>query len=114
MTPDTETHPYKQLWDQLKTFVSLNISNARLTAAEKITVLLTAAAVSIAAFVICVIICFFLSVALAHWLAGYISIAWAYVLLSALYLIILLVIFFFRKPLIMNPVARFISRLFLS
>lgn len=105
---------YSQLWHEFRQFFSLNIEYAKLTAAEKVTVLLTAAAVAIGAFVLAIIFFFFLSLAVAHWISDGIGIAWAYSLVSFFYLLLIVLLFVLRKPLILNPVSRFVSRLFLS
>lgn len=82
--------------------------------AEKVTVFLTAGAVTVAAFVLAVVFIFFISMAAAHWLAPYIGLGWGYACISFMYLILIAILFVFRKPFIMNPIARFISKLFLS
>lgn len=99
---------------QLTDYAKLYVRYARLTLAEKVTVFLTAAAVAIAAFVFTVIFIFYMSLALAWWISPYIGIVWAYALISFAYLLLIAVLLIFRKPLIMNPISRFISRLILS
>lgn len=99
---------------QLTDYAKLYVRYARLTLAEKVTVFLTAAAVAIAAFVFTVIFIFYMSLALAWWISPHIGIAWAYALISFAYLLLIAVLLIFRKPLIMNPISRFISRLILS
>lgn len=107
-------YPYSRLWQQFTDYAKLNIEYARLTAAEKVTVLLTAAAVAIGAFVLGVIFFFFMSLAIAYWLSAVIPLAWAYALMSFVYLILIALLILLRKPLILNPVSKFVSRLFLS
>ncbi len=108
------SHVYEHLWQEFQKFFRLNIEYAKLTAAEKVTMLLTAAAVSIGAFMLGIIFFFFLSLAIAHWLSEAISLAWAYACMSFFYLLLIVLLFLLRKPLILNPVSRFVSRLFLS
>ncbi|MCI9606686.1 MAG: phage holin family protein [Muribaculaceae bacterium] len=105
---------YTNIRQQFGEFARLYIRYAKLTVAEKVTVFLTAAAVAVAAFVFSVIFIFYMSLAIAWWISPYIGIAWAYALISFVYLLLIALLFIFRKPLIMNPISRFISRLFLS
>lgn len=111
---NTADNPYKRLWHQLLDYLKLNIEYARLTAAERVTMFITAAAVAVSVFVLGMIFLFFMSLALAHWLSAVMSLAWAYALMSFVYLLMLGLLVIFRKPLIITPVARFVSRLFLS
>lgn len=111
--PETE-RSYTRLWHQILGYTKLNIEYARLTAAEKVSLLLTAAAVATGVFVLGVICFFFLSIALATWLSEIIPLALAYALMGIFFLILMILVIVFRKPLILNPVTRFISRLFLS
>lgn len=106
--------PYTRMRKQATEYAKLYIRFARLTMAEKVTVFLTAASVALGAFLFSVIFVFFMSIAVAHWLATSIGLAWAYALISFVFLVLIALLFIFRKPLIMNPISRFISKLFLS
>lgn len=107
-------NPYTKLWDELKDYLKINVEYAKLTAAEKISVFLTAAAVALGIFFLAIIFFFFLSLALVNWLAISIGLAWSYAIMSAFYLLLIGVLIVFRKPLIMNPVAKFVSKLLLK
>lgn len=113
MTTENE-NTYSRLWQTVRRYISLNVEYARLTVAEKVTVLLTAAAVAIGAFVLGIIFFFFLSIAVVHWVADIIPLAWAYAAMSFVYLLLVGLLFLLRKPLILDPVSRFVTRLFLS
>lgn len=105
---------FSQIRAQVTDIAKLYLRLARLSLAEKVTVFLTAAVCAIGTFVLAVIFFFFLAFAIAHWLEPAIGIAWAYALISFVFLIMIVLLFVLRKPLIMNPISRFISRLFLS
>lgn len=100
------------LWQQIKSYVALNVENAKLTVAEKFTILVTAAAVCILTLLLAVIILFFVSMGLAQLLAESVGMMWAYLIMAGAYLVLLIVLILLRKLLITNPVARFITRLF--
>ncbi len=55
---------------------------AKLTAAEKLTMLITGLAVAAGAFVLGIIFLFFLTIAIAHWIAPSIGLGWAYALMG--------------------------------
>lgn len=103
---------FTRLWQQLRSYISLNIENAKLTVAEKFTILVTAAAVSIVALMLAVIILFFATMGLAQLLGEAVGMMWAYLIMAGAYLGLLIAIILLRNVLITNPVSRFITRLF--
>ena len=113
MTTDPDS-PYSRLRSQATNYTKLYIRYLRLTGAEKVTEFLTAACVAIGVFVFAVIFFFFISIAVAHWIAPQIGLAWAYAIISFVFLALIGLLIALRKPLLMNPIAKFISRLFLS
>lgn len=98
----------------LQRYLSLQIDYARLSATEKLTVLLSTTAFFALAFVIGMITLVFISVGVGHWLAVTIAPYTAYLFVSAFYLVLLILLVVFRNQLIFNPVSRFISRLLLK
>ncbi len=101
-------------WEELKSTLKLNVDYAKLTAAEKMTMLLTSVAFALLAFVLVSLIMFFLSLAIVRCIATGVGIIWAYFIMCAFYVLILAAILAFRKQLIINPIARFVSRLFFN
>ena len=105
---------FNTLWSELKTTFKLNVDYAKLTAAEKLTLLLTSVSLALLAFVLLSIIMFFMSLALVRCIATGVGMIWAYVIMGAFYIVLLAVIVLFRKQLIVNPISRFVSRLFFN
>ncbi len=103
----------KSLWNELKRYLELNIEYAKLTGAEKVTLLLTAMATVAVIGVLGILIFFFVSIACVHWLGNVMNIAIAYSIMAGVYVLLLVVALVFRRLLIINPIAKFISRLFL-
>ena len=89
----------------------LVISYARLTFAEKLTYLLSAAALFSIALLLGTIALLFLLGATAHLLSIVLPMFLAYVIVSAICVAIALCIYAFRRILILDPLARFVSRL---
>lgn len=102
----------KTIWEELKNYLSLNIDYARLTMSEKLTVLMTAVALCTVAFAIVTLMMFFLSMAVVRWIAISTGMIGAYFIMTGFYALLLCVAVVFRKALIINPIARFITKLF--
>lgn len=101
------------LWREIKEYFELNVEYAKLTAAEKLAVLMTAAAIAAISGVMALIVLFFISIAAVHWLSLCMSLALAYTIMAAFNLLILALILLFREKLIVDPISKFISRLIL-
>lgn len=104
----------RRVMDVLKRYVMLNIDYARLTAAEKLTVLLSTIAFSIAAGAIGTIVLIFLSIGVGHLLATTVAHTWAYLYVAGFYLVLFVLLFVFRRKLFIDPVCRFVTRLFVE
>ena len=103
----------QSLWQRIKQLATLKFEYTRLTVAEKATILLSMVALAVIMFFAGAAVIFFLSVALSHLLAQSVGTVWSSVIVAGIYLFIVLVVFAFRKQLIINPISRFITRLFL-
>lgn len=104
----------RPLWEEIKEYLSLNVENIRLLVAEKIVRLLSTAALAVTVLVLAVFVLIFFAVALADFLSLYVASYWAYIIVGGVFTVIAAVIFFMRKVLIIDPVSRFISRIFFS
>ena len=104
----------KRLGAILLRYVTLQLDYARLSAAEKLTVLLSTLAFFALIIIIGLITLAFISIGIGHWLAATIAPYTAYLFVSAFYLLLLVLLIVFRNQIIFNPAARFISRLFLK
>lgn len=98
----------------LKRLIALYIENAKLTAAEKLTVLLSAAVLFVALFMLATITIAFAAVALLELLQLALSPIAAAAIMAGVFLLIAILIFALRKHLIINPTARFMSKLIMD
>ena len=89
----------------------LAVSYARLTLAEKLALLLSAAAIFLISMLLGAITLLFLLGATAHLLSMAMPIFLAYVIVAAICVVIVLCVYALRRILIFDPFARFISRL---
>lgn len=92
----------------------LYITKARLKTTEKLSVLLsTVAFVAIIAAIV-VVLAVFITLGVGHILATTIAPHLAYLIVAGFYLILLVAAIILRKSVIINPIARFMSRLILD
>ncbi|MDE7449909.1 MAG: phage holin family protein [Paramuribaculum sp.] len=110
---DNRENSFKRLWSIALNYFKLNVQELKLTASEKVTVLLSATAVALILAMLAVLVVLFLSLAAVQWLASALPMGWAYAIVAGIYIVLGVVIFLLRKPLIIDPVARFISRVLL-
>lgn len=104
---------FSRLYSLAVRYLTLQLDYARLSATEKFTVLLSTIALYSLIVILGMITLLFVSIGIGHLLASTIAPHLAYLIVAAFYLLLLLAIIIFRKELIFNPAARFISKLFL-
>ncbi|MCM1517852.1 MAG: hypothetical protein NC117_04350 [Pseudoflavonifractor sp.] len=110
----TTKESYKSLFASAKRMAMLKFEGFRLGAVDKATVLLSTIALILIAFMLVSAFLLFLAMALTHLLSTVIAIEWAYLVMGTFFLVILLAIYLARRRLIFDPVAKALSRLFLS
>ena len=101
----------KSIYATLRRFAMLHIESARLTTAEKLTLLGTTIVYGALLLIFGSIAMFFISIGIGHLLATTISEHLAYLWVAAFYIVLVLVIIIFKRQLILNPICRYITRL---
>ncbi|MCH5221668.1 MAG: phage holin family protein [Muribaculaceae bacterium] len=114
MKSDAKENTASGLARVLVQYAKLLLEDARLTMAEKLTRLLSALAFCSLLIIVGVVSLVFVSTAIALVLANAISPMWALIIVASFYVIVLVVLILCRKPLLVNPIARFVSRLVLT
>ena len=105
---------YEELWAELKKYLTLQIDYAKLTTVEKLVVLLSAIAMVAVMLILGACVLFYLSFAVLFMLSDAIGSTWgAYLIVSGIFLVLMLVVYALRQKLILDPVSRFLTRLFL-
>ena len=105
---------YEELWAELKKYLTLQIDYAKLTTVEKLVVLLSAIAMVAVMLILGACVLFYLSFAVVFGLSDAIGSTWgAYLIVSGIFLVLMLVVYALRQKLILDPVSRFLTRLFL-
>ena len=110
-----ELNSYKELWGDFKKYITLQVDYIKLTALEKLTILCAALVVVFVSIALSVCALFFLSSAFVAWLDTVLCCTWlAHLITGALVLLILFIVLLFKKVLIIVPITRFITKLFLN
>lgn len=108
------TSQINSLWTEVKETLKLNLDYAKLTAAEKVTVLLSTIGFVLLAFVMASVVIFFISLGIVILMADSIGMFAASMIMAGIYAAFLVAVFFMRTQLIINPIARFVSHLIIK
>lgn len=111
---DEKNNTYLRLWETFKRFLTLKTEDLKLTVAEKATVVISTLVVCLVITLLGTAMFLFLTFALAHWIAMSLGLAWAYLIIGGFYAVVIALLVLLRKPLIVDPVARFVTRVILS
>lgn len=104
----------QQLIENVKRLLLLQLDYARLTATEKLTVILSTVAIYALVVIFSTLSLVFLTLGVGHLLATTIAPHFAYLIVAGFYVLVLIVLLLFRKQIFINPISRFLSRLFLD
>ncbi|MGM9845084.1 MAG: hypothetical protein ACI30K_02515 [Muribaculaceae bacterium] len=113
-TTTTAPTTIERLARLLTIYAKLSISQARMIVAERISLLLSTIAVTAIAIGLGLLALVFVSIGLGHLLAVTIAPVAAYLYVAAFYVIVAIVVIALRRRLIINPIARFVSKIILS
>ena len=106
---------YKQIIDSLKQSAKVELEYSKLTLSEKLSILLSRGIIVLIIIIFAACALFLLEWGLTHWLIQLTDSLWIGVLVSlAVLMVILVVLFCYRKQLVINPVTRFVTKLLLN
>lgn len=106
---------YKKLFAEARRYFSTEWDYTKLTAVEKMAVLLSAIAFVAVVIILATFVVHHLFTALVGVLASALGCVWgAHLIVAGILLVVMLVVFAFKRQLIVDPVARFVSKLFLK
>lgn len=92
----------------------LYAENLKLISTEKTTVLLSSGVLAVVLLILAACALFFCSIAVVYLLASVLPIAWCFLIVGGFYILLGVVAVLLRTTLFVNPIARFLSRLFLT
>jgi len=114
-TTNEPVENFQQLYDDIKKYVELQTDYLKVEFVEKLTILLSTLLIIMLVFVLAIAALFYLSFSLAYLLQPLVGgLTISFCIVSVLYVLLILVLFVYRKKLIINPIVRLLSRLFLS
>lgn len=108
------TEQVEGIMGNVQRYLKLLLEDTRLNAAEKLTRLMSAVAISAIMLFLAVVTLVFLSLGLSMALAEVMKPLWAFIIVAAIYLVLCVVLLLARKVLIIDPIARFTSKLLLD
>lgn len=106
---------YKELWQEIKKFFTLELNYTKLTAVEKLSVILSAVAFIGVLMILGACLLFYASTALVFLISDLIGSTWgAYLIVAGVLILLMFIVAAFKKKLIINPVTKFLTKLFLN
>ena len=114
MSEYNESDSLRSAWRNARAYVQLYARNLKLLSIEKTTLLLSGAALAFMLLLLVIIAFFFISIGLILVLAEVLPLMWCFIIMGGVYLVLALLAFVLRRSLFTDPIARFISRLFID
>ena len=103
------------LLNDVRKYIDLNIDYLKVAGTEKLAIILSSIAVVAAVMIQGGIALFYISFSGVYLIEAWVgSESLAYLIVGIIMLILLLIVYAFRMKLIVNPIARFVSKLFLD
>lgn len=104
-----------QLFEECKKYILLQKEYMRLELVEKLTVLSSTCIMVVIAIILGMMALFYLSFSVAYILAPHVGgLTVSFAIITAFLLLLLAVVYVFRKQLIVQPLVRFMANLFMS
>lgn len=102
------------LMNTIGRYLKLLVEDTRLGLAEKLTRLLSAITVCALLAVLALVALLFITIGVSHMLQPALSPMWAYMAVAAFYILLIVVLIAFKRQLVVDPIARFISSLIIE
>lgn len=104
----------RDIFEQGKNWLSLELNYAKLTLAEKLTILLTTLIIGFICALLGFVVILLFSLALVELFKMILCPALAYVSVGGIILVGLIQLWIFRKPMLLNPLARMLTRILIT
>ena len=109
------TSNFQQLYSDVKKYVELQTEYVKVEFVEKLAILLSTLLIIALILILVIAALFYLFFSIAYALEPILgSLALSFGIISGIYVVLIAVLFLFRKRLIISPLARFLSNLFLT
>ncbi|MCM1369586.1 MAG: phage holin family protein [Candidatus Amulumruptor caecigallinarius] len=100
----------KTIFEQSKSWITLEVECAKLTLAEKATILLSSLIIGFVCALMAAIAVVMLALALSEAFKLIMTPSLAYVCTAGIVLLLVLLLYLFRKPILLNPIAKLVTR----
>ena len=114
LSSDKNVETIAQLVEIIKHYLGLQKEYLKLDIIDKIVRLLTFAALVVVFSVLLVAVLMYLSFAIAFWLASYMGTALAFLVVGGIHLLLIIIVFIYRKKWIEKPLVRILANLLLE
>lgn len=111
---DKLTGEIKDLFSQGRDWVKLEIEYAKLTLAEKFTILLSTLIIGAVCLLMGMVVLILLALSLVELFKMIMVPALAYLTVGGIICLLILMLYIFRNSILLNPISRFITRLFIN
>lgn len=108
------TRELGEIFSQGRRWAELQVEYTKLTAAEKVTIMTSTFVVGAICMLMGMVVVILLSLSLTDVFKMIMAPALAYLTVSGILILLIILIYVFRGPLIYNPMARYMTRLLLS
>lgn len=105
---------YNSLFQLIKRLVSHYIEDVKLSSSEKLTLLLSGIATFAIVLILVMLGLVFLAISIANLLDTILASYYSYLIIGGLFIICAVLLIVLRKEIILNPIARFVSKLLLD
>ncbi len=114
LSSDKNVESVKELIESLRQYALLQKEYVKLDFIEKVVRLVTVLSLIVVLIILGVTVLFYLTFAVVFWMAPATGIATAFFIVAALFMLLLILVFTFRKPLIERPLVRYLAQLLFS
>ena len=111
---ETSQRDISNVFGDAKRLGSMYLDLARLTAAEKATVLFSVLSMAIVGIMLGMVVLVFLTMGIASLLESYIAPFWTFFIVAGVFIVVALLVWVFREKIVYDPISRFMSRLLLN
>lgn len=106
------TDEIRSIFDQSRSWLKLELEYAKLTAAEKITLLMSSLILGFVCLLFGMVLLIMLALSLSELFKLTMCPSLAYLTTAGVVCLLLILIYMLRKPLVLNPIARLLTRVF--
>lgn len=104
----------QNIFEQGKTWITLELKYAKLSLAEKLTMLLTIFVIGFVCLLLSVVVLILLGFALVEWFMTFMNPALAFLSVAGIFCVLLGLLWICRRPVLLNPLAKMLTRILIG